>query len=642
VTNPNAIFSAALANGPHVEPFDVGQWMDRRALTQAQTGNLQSEAQLNQQQTQELALKNQQAQIQLQLEQQRRDEAKNWTRSVPSTPPPSGFPAAPPPTVTGYDDIGNPIYAPVPAEYHAAMASASNPVPHFDWDGYSVGLMKKGDPEGALTAAKTAQALRKNDLDNAKQELENHQAQNSQAGQILGGLLMTAQPKWKEGDMSIDTDGLAKADAQYQAGKQQLAQLGVPVQDHFDPSWAAPAHDALIGRDKAIQELNAIQSGKETEASTRLKGAQADVAAQQAEMTKQAVEATKDFLQHPEKTLGKGGLIDQLGLKPEDAQDLTHEVMAIWANPAVPPAKKGEEVFNAMQQAMKEQRDLRREIALKTDPSVLKAQRENEIATRVGTQQALANALNPASDTDNPIARAVAEYRTPPPSPRNLTTPQGQAFMKQVLAINPTYDSTNYQNRQKTRIAYTTGQQGQQGIQLNTMIGHVDDAIDAAAAMGNGNFTPGNALWNKVRTAFGSDAVTNFDTFKTAVAGETAKVMKGVATDAEVKSVEHNINAASSPAQLQTALKDTMRIAGSKLRGLEYNYSQAFPEDKTFSILSPESKGTLTKRGFDPETMRPSGAAPGGKIAVIAPDGTPGFIDADKWDAAQKRGFKKQ
>jgi hypothetical protein len=33
---------------------------------------------------------------------------------------------------------------------------------------------------------------------------------------------------------------------------------------------------------------------------------------------------------------------------------------------------------------------------------------------------------------------------------------------------------------------------------------------------------------------------------------------------------------------------------------------------------------------------------PVGKIAVISPEGTPGFIDASKWDAAQKRGFKKR
>ncbi len=40
--------------------------------------------------------------------------------------------------------------------------------------------------------------------------------------------------------------------------------------------------------------------------------------------------------------------------------------------------------------------------------------------------------------------------------------------------------------------------------------------------------------------------------------------------------------------------------------------------------------------------LKPKAAASGGKINVISPEGVPGTIDADKWDAAQKRGFKRQ
>jgi hypothetical protein len=53
----------------------------------------------------------------------------------------------------------------------------------------------------------------------------------------------------------------------------------------------------------------------------------------------------------------------------------------------------------------------------------------------------------------------------------------------------------------------------------------------------------------------------------------------------------------------------------------------------------PAAKAVYQKHGIDDS---PSANVPAGKIAVISPEGTPGFIDADKWSAAEKRGFKRQ
>lgn len=360
--------------------------------------------------------------------------------------------------------------------------------------------------------------------------------------------------------------------------------------------------NAKAGREKTIAE------GKES-------SARAEYLSEQALAEKAARESADTFLKDPTLVLGKGGQIDKLPIPDKQKDLLRGEVQALMATPGMTPVQRAAKVSDAISNAVKAETELQRQ----TDPRMLNFDankaRSNAKASALGQMDAV-DAGGPGGGS---TAQMIAEYKIAPPSARSMVTPAGQAMMAAVRTLNPEYDATKYQQRQKARVDYTTGQQGQQAIQLNTMIGHVDDALDAAAAMGNKTFTPYNEVANKVKNAFGSDSVTNFDTFKMAVAGETAKVLKGVATDSEVESVKKNISSASSPAQLQTALKDTLRIAGSKLRGLEYNYSQAFPEDKSFSILSPESKQTLVKRGFDPATMRP--AAPAAPAVGTVKDG---------------------
>src|SRR5579871_662086 len=399
-TNPNGIFSAALATGPRVEPFDVGQWLDQHTLAQAQASNLNQDAALRSQQARQAAIENQKAQIQLQLEQQRRETAKNYSSTVPSTPPPATFPK---PSVTGYDDEGNPTYEQNP-NWQGAATAASNPVPHFDWDGYSVKLMALGDPEGALTAAKTGQEIRGKDAQNAKAELENLRAKNSQAGEMLGGLLQSAQPKWADGDFSVDAEGLAKANAQYQAMRPQLRQLGLADHDTFDPSWAAPLHSTLIGRDQAIAQHNQILSGQETAAGTKLKGAQAGQAEAQTKLINEQVaelttsrEAMDSYLKDPSVEFGPKGRIAQLGLDKDSTTALTAQIADIIHGPGTAP-EKVKAITAAKQKAVDDQLSFNKE-------KRLIPLRE---AAAVGAAKARATADNPELANVAPAVAAKA------------------------------------------------------------------------------------------------------------------------------------------------------------------------------------------------------------------------------------------
>lgn len=163
----------------------------------------------------------------------------------------------------------------------------------------------------------------------------------------------------------------------------------------------------------------------------------------------------------------------------------------------------------------------------------------------------------------------------------------------------------DYSAKQQATKAFGTGTQGQQITALNTSIGHLQDALEAADAMGNGKFKAGNQIYNTIRSQFGSDAVTNFDQFKHAVAGEVTKTLNGRVTEGELQEISQSISNASSPQQLRTALTNQAKIMGSKLNALQDTGSRLGVKG-TEKFVSGRSKEALQGMGLDPNTMRPA------------------------------------
>lgn len=195
----------------------------------------------------------------------------------------------------------------------------------------------------------------------------------------------------------------------------------------------------------------------------------------------------------------------------------------------------------------------------------------------------------------------IANYDEDPTKVSSMRSGMRETLMQWVNQVNPSYDASQFTNRAPTRKAFTTGTQGQQINAINTALGHIDQLDTLVAQLGNGSFTPGNAAWNKVRTIFGSDKVTNFDTLKGALSGEVASVLsKSGATVAGIKDAQEKISNANSPAQLMGYVKTQIPIMGSKLASLDYQFHQAMGPNDAFSALSPDSKRILSRMGFDP------------------------------------------
>lgn len=197
--------------------------------------------------------------------------------------------------------------------------------------------------------------------------------------------------------------------------------------------------------------------------------------------------------------------------------------------------------------------------------------------------------------------RKIANYEEDPTKSVGMRSGMRDKVVQWVNQVNPGYKADEFAVRGPTRKAFTTGVQGQQINAINTAIGHIDQLTGLADKLQNGGFVPGNAAFNAVRTMFGGESVTNFDTLKDALAGEVSSVLaKGGATVSGIAEAKEKIHGSNSPAQLAGYVKTLIPIMGSKLASLDYQYHQAMGADDSYSALSPESRMILSKHGFDP------------------------------------------
>lgn len=186
--------------------------------------------------------------------------------------------------------------------------------------------------------------------------------------------------------------------------------------------------------------------------------------------------------------------------------------------------------------------------------------------------------------------RAIAEGRATIPS-GSARTQAAQQMRNAVFQYDPTYSD----QRAQVRKAFTTGTDGRNIGALNTAPVHLDQLADAAAALSNGSFRPGNQIWNSIRSTFGASAPTNFDGLKSAVSSEMATALKGNATDQEIKAINNTIQSSSSPKQLAGIIDTNLDILKAKLNTYKERYDQQLPGDTVYSPVLPSAKAVFDK-----------------------------------------------
>lgn len=151
----------------------------------------------------------------------------------------------------------------------------------------------------------------------------------------------------------------------------------------------------------------------------------------------------------------------------------------------------------------------------------------------------------------------------------------------------------------------TIGHAGGQKLALNTLIHHADLYLEAAQALKNGNFRPGNALYNKIATMFGSAPPTNAALLAQFFASETGKVATGgVPAEGEIKSILSKMGTDGSPDAMEGAGRTLIGIAAGRMIPLKDLRDKAKLQ-KYVDILGPDAREVLQRRGYNPESMKP-------------------------------------
>ena len=223
--------------------------------------------------------------------------------------------------------------------------------------------------------------------------------------------------------------------------------------------------------------------------------------------------------------------------------------------------------------------------------------------------------VNMTPEQASTTAGAIASGKLDPASVRAMLRRQ-PGLLGEVLKIDPKFDEGDLDKRYQTLKEFTNSSNSKAGGQvtaLNVLIHHADLYMETAKALNNGTFKPGNAAYNAVASAFGSAPPQTADLVARFFAGETGKVATGgVPAEGEINGILKNLSSSNSPAQIDQAGKALLQIAGGRAVPLIEQVKDARLDD-VVHVIRPDSQEILSRHGFDPKTMKSTGAASGAK-----------------------------
>lgn len=188
----------------------------------------------------------------------------------------------------------------------------------------------------------------------------------------------------------------------------------------------------------------------------------------------------------------------------------------------------------------------------------------------------------------------VANYKIPPPSGSKLLSGNWPEVMRQVKAINPDYDATQYATKNRARQAFASGKQGDIVRSLSVATDHLDQLSQAADALKNKDTQIVNRVVNFFGQQTGHPEATNFNAMKEIVGDEVVKAVvgnTGAAGDREA--IKKTFSDASSPAQLQGVIQKYKGLMGGQLKGLRQQYERTTGLKDFDSAISPQAEAEL-------------------------------------------------
>lgn len=198
------------------------------------------------------------------------------------------------------------------------------------------------------------------------------------------------------------------------------------------------------------------------------------------------------------------------------------------------------------------------------------------------------------------VAQSIANYdRSEATALSRYPAPVRGQIQARVSAINPSYQQTNYNEANATKLAFAKGPQGQSVQSLNSTISHMDLMKQYVAALDNNDFQTANALKNAISTEFGGTAPTNAKAVAEILGPEMAKaVLPNGGTGPEREGFVDTLKQKASQGQLVGVLNTYQGLMAGQLLSLKKRYENipGQPKDFESKFLLPETQQILVNR----------------------------------------------
>ncbi len=231
--------------------------------------------------------------------------------------------------------------------------------------------------------------------------------------------------------------------------------------------------------------------------------------------------------------------------------------------------------------------------------------------------------LEGLSPQEQGIIKGLAEYRVQLPGGMALRTPEWQDRLGRALALDPSFDQTQYASRQKLRSDFTSGKSGQNVQALATVQDHLDALKKKADALGNYGLQPVNQFKNWMSKMTGGKAIQGYEFERNAVADELSAALKSSgATNEEIRGWKERLDSSQSPDQFTETFHSAADLVEKRLNESRNRYESGMGKPGAFGEFM---KGTQER------AARTAGSPQIGERKTF-PNGRTAVWDGAGWD----------
>ncbi len=187
---------------------------------------------------------------------------------------------------------------------------------------------------------------------------------------------------------------------------------------------------------------------------------------------------------------------------------------------------------------------------------------------------------------EQPLVKALADGAVKWPTGFAQKDPKVMGRVTDALRYDPSATDQRY----GLRNSFTSGKDAANVTSLNTVIGHLGTLDTAADQLDNSAFKGYNSFGNWLSRQAGDPQTAPFRTARRAVSSELSTALKGgVASEAEVKGWQDEIDASDSPKTLHSTIATVGSLIGSRIKQQEQKYSDGMGQRGEAGDSSPDS-----------------------------------------------------